>query len=53
MNDSNHTLRFARTYREATGQEAIFEDASRMDRLVGYIVALAVAFALGLIVGGM
>ena len=49
--DSNHTLRFPRTYREATGQDAHFERRDP-DKLVGWAIALLLAFTIGLIVGG-
>lgn len=50
MNDSNRTLRFPRTYREATGQDAHFDKASP-DKLVGWAVLLVCVFVAGLIVG--
>lgn len=53
MNDSNQSLRFARTYREATGMDAVFDDRDKWDRRVGMMVAVAVAFVIGLIVGSM
>lgn len=52
MNNSNYSLRFPRTYREATGTEAHFEDGIDWDRIVGIVGIIALAFVVGLIVGG-
>lgn len=49
--NSNWTLRFPRTGREAFGHECHFEPYSP-DRLVAYVVALLCAFVAGLLVGG-
>lgn len=49
--DSNYTLRFPRTYREATRQDAHFHD--HQDRRVGWVVACCCFFALGLAIGGL
>ncbi len=51
MNNSNYSLRFPRTYREATGTEAHFEDGIDWDRIVGIVGAIALAFVIGMIVG--
>jgi hypothetical protein len=47
---SNWTGRFARTSRVVYGYQVEFR--SDPDRLVGYVVAVCVIIALGLIVGG-
>lgn len=52
MNNSNHTLRFSRTYREATGMNANFDDAVNWDRVVGVVGVIALAFVVGMLVGG-
>jgi hypothetical protein len=49
---SNWTLRFPRTSREAYGHFVSFE-ARNPDRIVGYVMALAMAFVAGLMVGGV
>lgn len=48
--DSNRTLRFPRTYREATGQDCEFPRFD-MDRAVFWAVVLAVVFVAGVMVG--
>jgi hypothetical protein len=50
--DSRYTLRFPRTYREATGFDAHFERRNP-DRIVGYACALLFAFFIGLWAGGV
>jgi hypothetical protein len=52
MMPSNYTLRFPRTYREATGHDCQFSDhRPDPDRIVGYsLLALALFFA-GVLVG--
>lgn len=50
MNRSNYTLRFPRTYREATGMDAHFERPD-WDRLVGFVGAAALLFVLGFLAG--
>lgn len=52
--NSNYTLRFPRTSREAFGHEstrACFE-GDKGDRLVSWICAIGVAFVIGLAMGG-
>lgn len=51
--DSNYSLRFHRTSREAFGHDAKFHDADRSDRIVFFVCALCAAFLVGMIVGGM
>lgn len=50
--NSNWTLRFPRTGREAFGHECHFESRDP-DRIVGIVCALAAAFIAGLLVGGL
>lgn len=50
--DSNHTMRFPRTGREAFGHECHFHRHDP-DRLVGWACLLMAAFVAGLIVGGV
>lgn len=50
--NSNWTVRFPRTYREATGMDCHFE-RHNPDRLVGIVCALLAAFVAGLMVGGV
>lgn len=52
-NDSNRTLRFSRTAKEAFGHDIRFDDGTKDDRFVGIVAALCVAFLLGYLVGGM
>ncbi len=51
--NSNHNLRFPRTYREATGRAFYTdEDNSNIgDKLVAWVVAIGVAFILGMSFG--
>ena len=49
--NSNWTLRFPRTSREAFGHQVEFRHRNP-DRIVGYVVALSVAFVIGMMVGG-
>lgn len=51
MNNSNHTLRFPRSYREATGMDAHFERRDP-DKFVGIALVLIFTFMLGLWAGG-
>lgn len=51
MNNSNQTLRFPRTYREATGFDAHFPRRNP-DKYVGWAVLLVCVFVAGLLVGG-
>lgn len=50
--DSRYTLRFPRTYREATGMDAHFKKRDP-DRMVFIVCALCAAFVLGMMVGGV
>lgn len=50
--NSNHTLRFPRTGREAFGHECHF-DKFDPDRFVGRCLLLMAAFVAGLMVGGV
>ena len=52
MTNSNFTLRFPRTYREATGQDANFEKRDP-DKIVFAVCAILAAFVTGMIVGGV
>lgn len=54
--DSNHTLRFPRTSRDAFGHQAWFHDsaaerANRLDRIVFAVGLLACAFVVGFMAG--
>ena len=49
MQDSNQTLRFPRTSREAFGYSVEIEEHHRGDRAVGYIAAFAAGFLICLI----
>lgn len=48
--NSNWTLRFPRTSREAFGHEIKFADDP--DRLVGHVCIVLASFMLGMMVGG-
>ena len=48
--NSNYTLRFPRSSREAYGAQANFK--SDPDRLVGIVGLVALAFVIGFLVGG-
>lgn len=50
--NSNYTLRFPRTYREATGHDCNFNHRDP-DRLVGVVVLVLCAFVVGMMVGGL
>jgi len=50
--NSNWTLRFPRTGREAFGHEVRFERRRSPEWLVGACVAMLYAFVAGLVVGG-
>lgn len=49
---SNHTLRFPRSYREATGENANFHRRDP-DRIVGIGMAILAIFVAGMMVGGL
>lgn len=51
MNNSNYTLRFSRTAREAFGHDVTFDD-DRHARF-GLLAIVALAFALGVMVGAL
>lgn len=53
MNDSNQTLRFSRTSREAFGHWVSFSDRNKMDKFVFVACAICAAFVIGMFVGGM
>jgi hypothetical protein len=53
MNNSNYSLRFSRTAREAYGHEISFHDQSKMDRAVLIVCAVLGAFVVGMMVGGV
>jgi len=50
--NSNYTLRFPRTYREATGQDAEFHHRDP-DKIVFAVVIVLCAFVIGMMVGGV
>ena len=54
MMPSNYTLKFPRTYREATGHDCRFDD-HRPDpyRIVGYSLLALAIFAAGMLVGAL
>ena len=52
MNNSNYTLRFSRTSREAFGHQVHFETSRKADRYVLAVAIVAIAFIVGMIVGG-
>jgi hypothetical protein len=52
MNNSNYTLRFSRSYREATGHDAHFERRDP-DKIVGFCLAVLAIFVAGMMVGGV
>lgn len=49
--DSRYTLRFPRTYREATGMDCNFNRDP--DRIVGFVCAVCAAFIVGMMIGGV
>ena len=53
MNDSNRTLRFCRTYREATGMEFYNADDDRAfwDKAIAWAVCMGLVFVIGVAVG--
>ncbi len=53
MNNSNFSLRFSRSAREAYGHDVSFHDHSKMDRIVFIACAIGAAFVIGLMVGGL
>jgi hypothetical protein len=53
MNNSNYSLRFSRSAREAYGHEVSFHDHSKMDRIVSIVCAVCAAFLIGMMIGGL
>ncbi len=53
MNDSNRTLRFSRTSREAFGHQARFEKDRDADKYVLIVSVIAIAFVLGFLAGSL
>ena len=53
MNNSNWTLRFSRSAKDAYGHYIEFEDRSKADRVVFMVCLFALGFVLGIVVGGM
>lgn len=51
--NSNQTLRFQRTSREAFGHWASFSNRNKMDKMVFVACAIGAAFVIGMIVGGL
>lgn len=52
MNDSNRTLRFPRTYREATGVEFRSDaDHDFWDKLIAWVLCMGICFVIGVAVG--
>ena len=49
MNNSNWTLRFPRTYREAKGHDCHFSQAPNL--WLELVIAIGVAFMVGVLVG--
>lgn len=52
MIDSNYTLRINRTAKQAFGHDAQFDDANRMDNLVGAVCLVGFGVILGLMLAG-
>lgn len=50
--NSNWSLKFPRTYREATGMDCNFQQRDP-DRIVGFVCAVCAAFIVGLMIGGV
>ena len=51
--DSNYTLRFNRSAREAYGHDVQFSDADKWDRRVLLVAIFCGSFVVGLMVGGV
>lgn len=51
MNDSNYSLRFPRTYREATGQSLRSDNSDLGDKFAAWVLAMGLAFIIGLLMG--
>lgn len=51
--NSNQTLRFPRTSREAFGHWASFSDRNKMDRIVFIVCVFCAGFVFGMMVGGV
>ena len=50
--NSNYTLRFNRSYREATGTDCKFEKRDP-DRIVVVVCSYLAVFVVGMLIGGM
>jgi hypothetical protein len=53
MNNSNFSLRFSRSAREAYGHNIQFVDGNRKDKIVGIVCAILAAFVVGMMIGGV
>mgnify|MGYP001367787188 CR=1 FL=1 len=53
MNNSNYSLRFSRSAREAYGHDVQFHDASNWDRRIFAAAVVGAAFVIGLMIGGV
>jgi hypothetical protein len=53
MNNSNFSLRFSRSAREAYGHDVQFHNANQLDRRVFTVCAIGAAFLAGLMIGGV
>lgn len=53
MSNSNYTLRFPRTSREAFGSPAVFDSYDSADRWVFIFAVIAAVFVIGLLIGRM
>lgn len=53
MNDSNRTLRFSRSAKEAYGHDIQFEDSNKADIYVFVMCLCCLFFILGFLTGGM
>ncbi len=49
--NSNHNLRFPRTYREATGHAFHSDNADLGDKFAAWFLAMGIAFIAGLLTG--
>lgn len=53
MNNSNYSLRFSRSAREAYGHDVQFHDANKLDRCVFTAALIGAAFVIGMMIGGV
>lgn len=53
MNDSNRTLKFSRTYREATGTDFynVDDDRDWLDKLGAWLICMGIVFFIGFALG--